>query len=39
VKTAIVMQKLKLSRADAERALEEAGGVIRRATHEEPPPV
>jgi len=39
VKTAIVMQKLKLSRADAERALEDAGGVIRRATREEPPPV
>jgi N-acetylmuramic acid 6-phosphate etherase len=31
VKTAIVMQKLGLSRADAERALEQAGGVIRRA--------
>jgi N-acetylmuramic acid 6-phosphate etherase len=39
VKTAIVMQKLKLSRADAERALEQAGGIIRRATREDPPPV
>jgi N-acetylmuramic acid 6-phosphate etherase len=39
VKTAIVMQKLKLSRADAERALDDAGGVIRRATREDPPPV
>jgi N-acetylmuramic acid 6-phosphate etherase len=39
VKTAIVMQKLKLSRTDAERALDQAGGVIRRATREDPPPV
>jgi N-acetylmuramic acid 6-phosphate etherase len=39
VKTAIVMRKLKCSRADAERALEQAGGVIRRATREDPPPV
>jgi N-acetylmuramic acid 6-phosphate etherase len=39
VKTAIVMHKLGLPRADAERALEEAGGVIRRATREDPPPV
>jgi N-acetylmuramic acid 6-phosphate etherase len=39
VKTAIVMQKLKLSRVDAESALEQAGGVIRRATREDPPPV
>ena len=39
VKTAIVMHKLKCSRADAERALEQAGGVIRRATKEDPPPV
>ena len=39
VKTAIVMQKLKLSRTDAEKALEQAGGVIRRATREDPPPV
>jgi N-acetylmuramic acid 6-phosphate etherase len=39
VKTAIVMHKLKLSRADAEAALRQAGGVIRRATLEDPPPV
>ena len=39
VKTAIVMHKLKCSRADAERALEQAGGVIRRATKEDPPPI
>ncbi len=39
VKTAIVMQKLKLSRAEAERALDQAGGIIRRATKEDPPPV
>jgi N-acetylmuramic acid 6-phosphate etherase len=39
VKTAIVMQKLRLSREDAERALAEAGGVIRRVVREEPPPV
>ena len=39
VKTAIVMHKLKLSRVDAEKALEQAGGVIRRATREDPPPV
>ena len=39
VKTAIVMQKLGCTRADAERALEQAGGVIRRATNADPPPV
>jgi N-acetylmuramic acid 6-phosphate etherase len=39
VKTAIVMQKLRLSRADAEQALEQAGGVIRRATRSDPPPI
>jgi N-acetylmuramic acid 6-phosphate etherase len=39
VKTAIVMQKLGCPRADAERALEQAGGVIRRATSADPPPV
>ena len=39
VKTAIVMHKLKLPRAEAERALDHAGGVIRRATKEDPPPV
>ena len=36
VKTAIVMHKLELSRADAERALEQAGGVIRRALGSDP---
>ena len=39
VKTAIVMQKLGSSRVDAERALLEAGGVIRRVIRDEPPPV
>ena len=39
VKTAIVMQKLGLDRDAALRALESAGGVIRRVIREEPPPV
>jgi N-acetylmuramic acid 6-phosphate etherase len=39
VKTAIVMQKLDVTRTDAERALAEAGGLIRRVVHEEPPAV
>jgi N-acetylmuramic acid 6-phosphate etherase len=39
VKVAIVMQKLGVDRKAAERALEEGGGVIRRVTREEPPPV
>ncbi|HUF28943.1 MAG TPA: N-acetylmuramic acid 6-phosphate etherase [Gemmatimonadaceae bacterium] len=39
VKTAIVMQKLKLGREDAERALERVGGVIRRVVRDAPPPV
>jgi N-acetylmuramic acid 6-phosphate etherase len=39
VKTAIVMKKLGVSRGDAERALEAAGGVIRRVVADEPPPV
>jgi N-acetylmuramic acid 6-phosphate etherase len=39
VKTAIVMQKRSLSRTDAERALQDAGGVVRRAVGEAPPPV
>ena len=39
VKTAIVMQKLSLSRDAAERALEEGGGVIRRVVQEPPPPI
>ena len=39
VKTAIVMQKRSLSRAEAERALQDAGGVVRRAVGEAPPPV
>src|SRR5688500_18425550 len=39
VKTAIVMQKLSLSRDAAEAALAGAGGVIRRVVSEEPPPV
>jgi N-acetylmuramic acid 6-phosphate etherase len=39
VKTAIVMQKCALSREDAERALADAGGVIRRVVRDAPPPV
>jgi N-acetylmuramic acid 6-phosphate (MurNAc-6-P) etherase len=39
VKTAIVMHKLGVGLAEAERALEAGGGVIRRVTREEPPPV
>jgi N-acetylmuramic acid 6-phosphate etherase len=39
VKTAIVMCKLSLPREDAERALEGAGGVIRRVVRDAPPPV
>ena len=39
VKTAIVMQKLKLSRGEAENALAQAGGVIRRTIADAPPPV
>jgi N-acetylmuramic acid 6-phosphate etherase len=39
VKTAIVMHFRSLSRDDAERTLENAGGVIRRAVDRSPPPV
>jgi len=39
VKTAIVMQKLGMSRAEAEDALAKAGGVIRRAIPDAPPPI
>jgi N-acetylmuramic acid 6-phosphate etherase len=39
VKTAIVMQKLGVSREEAEAALARAGGVIRRAIPDAPPPV
>jgi len=39
VKTAIVMQKKKVSREEAERLLAENGGVIRRVTPDAPPPV
>ena len=39
VKTAIVMQKKGVSRADAERLLVESGGVIRRVIPDAPPPV
>lgn len=39
VKTAIVMQKKGVSREEAERLLVENGGVIRRITKDEPPPI
>lgn len=39
VKLAIVMQKLGVSRDDAERALEQVGGVIRKVVPGPPPPV
>jgi N-acetylmuramic acid 6-phosphate etherase len=39
VKLAIVMQKLGVSRDEAMRQLAEHGGVIRRVTQDEPPPV
>jgi N-acetylmuramic acid 6-phosphate (MurNAc-6-P) etherase len=39
VKTAIVMHFLGVPRAEAERALERSGGVIRRAVNRPPPPV
>jgi N-acetylmuramic acid 6-phosphate etherase len=39
VKTAIVMNFLGVTRADAERALENGGGVIRRVVDRPPPPV
>ena len=39
VTVAIVMHKLDLTRADAQAKLAEAGGAIRRATGEEPPPI
>ncbi|MGH7650422.1 MAG: N-acetylmuramic acid 6-phosphate etherase [Gemmatimonadaceae bacterium] len=39
VKTAIVMQKKGVSREEAERLLAESGGVVRRVTKDEPPPI
>ncbi|MBC7790482.1 MAG: N-acetylmuramic acid 6-phosphate etherase [Anaerolineae bacterium] len=39
VKTALVMQKLGATREQAETALAEAGGVIRRVVGDDPPPV
>ncbi len=39
VKTAIVMHKLGTSREEAERTIEQGGGVIRRVIPEPPPPV
>lgn len=39
VKIAIAMHKLGVGREEAERALEAGGGVIRRVTRDEPPPV
>jgi N-acetylmuramic acid 6-phosphate etherase len=39
VKLAIVMQKRNVSREEAEKLLIDNGGVIRRVTHEPPPPI
>ncbi|HXL86362.1 MAG TPA: N-acetylmuramic acid 6-phosphate etherase [Gemmatimonadaceae bacterium] len=39
VKTAIVMQKRGVTREEAERLLAENGGVIRRITKDDPPPI
>jgi len=39
VKTAIVMQKLGVTRDAAEKALAEHGGAIRHVVRDEPPPV
>jgi N-acetylmuramic acid 6-phosphate etherase len=39
VKTAIVMQKKKVNREDAEKLLAENGGIIRRVIPDAPPPV
>lgn len=39
VKVAIVMQKLGVDVGEAERALEQGGGVVRRVTRDKPPPV
>ncbi|HJP86705.1 MAG TPA: N-acetylmuramic acid 6-phosphate etherase [Gemmatimonadaceae bacterium] len=39
VKLAIVMQKKNVSREEAEKLLAENGGIIRRVTHEPPPPI
>src|SRR2546423_4686005 len=39
VKLAIVMQKKSVSREKAEKLLDDNGGVIRRVTHQPPPPI
>jgi N-acetylmuramic acid 6-phosphate etherase len=39
VKTAIVMKKMGVSRDAAEKLLKENGGVVRRVTKDEPPPI
>jgi N-acetylmuramic acid 6-phosphate etherase len=39
VKTAIVMKKMGVSREGAEKLLAENGGVVRRVTKDEPPPI
>jgi N-acetylmuramic acid 6-phosphate etherase len=39
VKLAIIMYRCRMSREEAERALDEAGGVIRRVVRDAPPPV
>jgi len=39
VRTAIVMQQRGFSREEAERALRDAGGVVRRVLPHAPPPV
>ena len=39
MKLAIVMQKLGAPREEAERLLAQNGGVVRRVTKDEPPPI
>jgi N-acetylmuramic acid 6-phosphate (MurNAc-6-P) etherase len=39
VKPAIVMHKLGVTREEADRRLDAAGGVIRRVVRDDPPPV
>jgi N-acetylmuramic acid 6-phosphate (MurNAc-6-P) etherase len=39
VKTAIIIKKMGVSREGAEKLLVENGGVVRRVTKDEPPPI